>query len=155
MNLKVKQTGLDSTLKYFEEMKPGLKAKSKNIVSKAADYALRKAQSNAPSSIADTLYKQTYGNVKAIVASTADFATYIEFGTGVVGMGTPHPQPSSVEPNGWVYDVNAHGEAGWKYIGKDGKLHWTKGVPSKPFMYQATKDLENQLSSIAKEEFDK
>lgn len=65
-----------------------------------------------------------------IISVDSDYAEYVEYGTGIVGSNNPHPKPIN-----WQYDVNAHGDEGWKYIGDDGKLHWTKGMPSRPFMY--------------------
>lgn len=58
----------------------------------------------------------------------AEYAMYVEFGTGVVGSENPHP-------HAWEYDINEHGADGWTYIGKDGKRHWTAGQRSHPVMY--------------------
>lgn len=58
----------------------------------------------------------------------SDHACYVEFGTGIVGADSPHPKP-------WAYDINGHGEDGWQYLGDDGRLHWTMGSESRPFMY--------------------
>lgn len=73
------------------------------------------------------------------------YAMFVEYGTGVVGADNPHPNPAR---SGWVYDINSHGEEGWwyqtvegdpnptKYITSTGEwLAWTKGMPSRPFMY--------------------
>jgi len=70
---------------------------------------------------------------------------FYEYGTGVRGQGSPHPK----DP--WDYDIHNHGEAGWNYVvtkgyhmdvadyvfnGKNGEiLAHTKGMPSKPFIY--------------------
>ncbi len=80
------------------------------------------------------------------VAAKGDSLMFIEYGTGVVGSGKPHPDP----PTGWSYDVNVHGETGWWYPTTssdrnptkkeldDGSIvAWTKGVESKPFMYKS------------------
>lgn len=71
---------------------------------------------------------------------------FFEYGTGIRGASSPHPK-SIVE--GWIYDVNQHGEKGWwypttesdpnpyKYVDKQGVLRaWTKGKYSKPFVYE-------------------
>lgn len=63
-----------------------------------------------------------------IVTVASEYAMYVEYGTGIVGSENPHPHP-------WEYDINAYGEDGWIYKGDDGKLHWTAGQPSRPFMY--------------------
>ena len=41
----------------------------------------------------------------------AKYALFVEYGTGVRGAASPHPEPIP----GWVYDINHHGEAGWWY----------------------------------------
>lgn len=84
-----------------------------------------------------------YGFVKC----KCGYAVYVEFGTGVVGAGKPHPDLSIA---GWRYDVNGHGELGWWYPGKDGKYHWTKGMPSRPFMYNTAQQLRQIVIPIAK-----
>lgn len=99
-----------------------------------------------------------------------DYAVLVEYGTGIVGEGSPHPglgdgdwnNPDSVEVKGntySVYDQNEHGEKGWWYPSptgwytpKDGvtneeglSLAWTKGMPSRPFMYNTMKELEQYV----------
>ena len=81
------------------------------------------------------------GSIKA----TAGHAAYVEFGTGVVGAGSPHPI-------GWAYDVNGHGDEGWHYIGDDGHLHWTKGMPSRPYMYDTARMMAEAVPDIVAEE---
>lgn len=84
-----------------------------------------------------------------IVKASAWHAVFVEYGTGVVGQGSQHP-----EPNGWEYDVNGHGSKGWVYMSdRDGKFHWTAGMPSRPFMYNTYRELENKVQSVASEVF--
>ena len=92
-------------------------------------------------------YSPTY-NV-GIIKAGAYYAAYVEFGTGVVGSTSPHPNP-----DGWAYDVNAHGDAGWVYYDDDaGKFRWTKGFKSRPFMYNTARQLEKDCEKIAREVF--
>lgn len=75
----------------------------------------------------------------------SDYAIFVEYGTGIVGSQNPHPKLDTI---GWIYDVNQHGEKGWYYptiesdpnpykIMINGQLYaWTKGMPSRPFMYE-------------------
>ena len=85
------------------------------------------------------------GNTGKIIAG-AEHAAYVEFGTGVVGAGSPHPNPV-----GWAYDINGHGEAGWIYKGDDGHLHWTRGMASRPYMYDTAQMLAEAVPQIAEE----
>lgn len=82
------------------------------------------------------------------VVSTATHSIFCEFGTGIVGAQNPHPE---VAIAGWRYDVNEHGQLGWWYIGRDGKAHWTKGMPSRPYMYETAKMLRSMVVPLAKE----
>ena len=78
------------------------------------------------------------------------YAVYVEYGTGVVGASSPHPEPAS----GWVYDANHHGDSGWLYFSlKEGKVMWTKGQPSRPFMYNTFRELQRKAQDIARSVF--
>ena len=79
------------------------------------------------------------------------WAKFVEFGTGVVGAENPHPDVSIA---GWRYDTNEHGESGWFYF-KEGSWHWTKGLPSRPFMYETSIELTKKVTEIAKEVFER
>ena len=88
-----------------------------------------------------------------MVEVTAPHAAFVEFGTGVVGKGSPHPEAMQ---NGWNYDYNNRGSEGWLYFNpNDGKLHRTAGQPASPFFYDARKQLEDEKLSIAREVFKK
>lgn len=84
-----------------------------------------------------------------IIKAGAPYAVYVEFGTGIVGKGQPHPSPDD-----WRYDINEHGESGWWYFNDyTGHPQWTKGMPSRPFMYNTARELENACERIAREVF--
>ena len=84
-----------------------------------------------------------------IVKAGVSYAIFVEYGTGVVGAGSPHPKP-----DGWQYDVNGHGDKGWVYLNeRDGKYHWTRGYQSRPFLYNTARELERECVGIAKEVF--
>ena len=74
----------------------------------------------------------------------ADYALFVEYGTGIVGAQNPHPEPAP----GWTYDVNAHGEKGWTYFdAKQNRYRWTKGEPAHAFVYKT----REYMKSIADE----
>ncbi len=74
----------------------------------------------------------------------ADYALFVEYGTGIVGANSPHPEPAP----GWTYDVNAHGEKGWTYFDeKQNRYRWTKGEPAHAFVYKT----REYMKSIADE----
>ncbi len=84
-----------------------------------------------------------------IIKTDCPYAVYVEYGTGIVGKGSPHPAPK-----GWKYDVNEHGESGWFYYNeRDQKWHWTQGMESRSFMYNTRQILEQNVVKTAKEVF--
>lgn len=84
-----------------------------------------------------------------IIRAGAPHAVFVEFGTGVKGQNNPHP-----EPEGWKYDTNQHGEEGWWYWGEwDSNWHWTQGMPSRPFMWETSKELPLLFDKLAREVF--
>lgn len=84
-----------------------------------------------------------------IIKAGAPYAVYVEFGTGIVGKNQPHPSPDD-----WRYDINEHGDSGWWYFNDNtGRMQWTKGMPSRPFMYNTARELENACERIAREVF--
>lgn len=87
-----------------------------------------------------------------IIKAGAPYAVYVEFGTGIVGKTSPHPD----KPEGWQYDINDHGDDGWWYFNDNtGRTQWTKGMPSRPFMYNTARKLENDCRIIAREVFNR
>lgn len=84
-----------------------------------------------------------------IIRADTPYAIYVEFGTGVVGSHSPHP-----DPQGYQYDKNNHGDKGWVYYDdKAQKWRWTKGFKSRPFMYNTARELEKECVRIAEEVF--
>jgi hypothetical protein len=61
------------------------------------------------------------------IAVNGDVALFVEFGTGIVGSRNPHP----VDP--WQYDVNDHGDKGWRYKDSSGQWRATSGMKSRPY----------------------
>lgn len=70
-----------------------------------------------------------------------------EMGTGIVGSNNPHPSPEGPFKS-WKYDVNEHGEKGWKYPKEDGTYGWTNGLPSRHMFYDAMNDIINEIGNI-------
>lgn len=86
-----------------------------------------------------------------IILTSKPYAVYVEYGTGIVGLESPHPDPQSAN---WEYDVNQHGEKGWLYLKKTdngNKFRWTKGMPARPFMFNTLRWLEQNAPAIASE----
>lgn len=98
------------------------------------------------------------------IYTNCDYAKFIEFGTGVVGAGGKDRYGRGGEtypgelPSNWAYASGSHifttkdGITGWYYF-KNGNFHFTEGQPSKPFMYETSVELREQILEVAKEVF--
>lgn len=91
-----------------------------------------------------------------IIRTDCWYAVFVEYGTGVVGAGSPHPGPWDPVPVSWndrvytQYDTYGHGESGWWYYNEyEGRVMWTKGQPSRPFFYQ----MYMQMVQLAEQAF--
>ena len=153
MNLNTKHTirlSLSSINEYkqiLEEYKKKLPQIAENIVRRVSEVGL---QDNHKS--AELLPIKNEGNViSGGIRTTDEIDTYREFGTGIVGSQNPHIA-EYLEKVGWIYDVNEHGEKGWRYPKGDGTYGWTKGIPASKKFYDAMKRMEEELPNIAKEE---
>lgn len=84
-------------------------------------------------------------------------AVWIEFGTGVVANAgnAPHPKASELQMSPWGTFGKGKGANpnGWYYLGDDGEVHHTYGIPSNRFLYNTAQTLRRQYPEIAKEIF--
>lgn len=146
-------TGINKALKEIERRKKEIQQMIQSLIEKMVDYGIEIAQATVidmgayfSGELARSIDGYYSPSLNAgFVRATADYACYVEFGTGVKGKGSPHPAPQ-----GWKYDVNNHGEQGWFYF-KDGAWHWTRGMQSRPFMYETLKELEQIVENVALE----
>ncbi len=94
------------------------------------------------------------------VVADSEHAIFVEFGTGQMGEEEPYPYPL---PSGvdWQYKSGktifevSPGQYGWFYPGNDGKWYFTQGMPSRPFMFNTSIELQELVVKTAKEIFRK
>lgn len=159
IKFNLSQRSIQSAIKQVEQYKKDLTVKCQRLIealtAKGIDIAKFHVQNlgafytgELEGSI-DGYYSPSLG--VGIIYAGSWYAVYVEFGTGLQGQQSPHPESGSY---GWVYDVNNHGEAGWSYFNeRDGKYHWTTGMPSRPFMYLTAKELDRICETVAKAVF--
>ena len=126
--------GIDNAVKYATEM----------MYNKVLEYCYANGISNHTSQI----QWQYDDNAKSGRVWTDDMVIiFNEMGTGIVGSNNPHPNPDGPFKS-WRYDVNEHGEKGWKYPKEDGTYGWTKGLPSRHMFYSAFQDIKSEIGNI-------
>lgn len=94
---------------------------------------------------------------KAIIRVNKDYAIFVEFGTGIVGMNAPkHPNPQLMASAGYEvggrrdhYVTLEDGRIGWWYFNEElGKYCFTAGMASRPFMYNTAQFLRDYIRSL-------
>lgn len=99
--------------------------------------------------------KRFVGNNRVIFAVVADssHAIYVEVGSGLLGAQSPYPGKLPVTyAQGKTIRQLADGRYGWFYQ-RDGQWYFTEGMPSRPFMYFASIEMQEKIVKIAKEVF--
>lgn len=85
-----------------------------------------------------------------------NYALFVEYGTGVEGGRSPHPEAGD---EGWRYAVGKHifttkdGRIGWIYPTKDGGYRFTEGQPARPYWHDAVEELPQYIKEAAKKVF--
>lgn len=176
-NLSV--SSVRAAIKDLEDYKKDLANKCNMLSQRLAEKGVEIAKAEIvdldavfTSELLNSIHSEDKGDgVWAVVAGT-DHALFVEFGTGQVGQQSPYPYgfPDGIS---WSYntgktirqalnDIVIHGstfvKAGeyyWSYVGKDGKIHITKGMPSRPFMYNTANELRDKIVETAREVFGK
>lgn len=126
--------------KLEKALQDGIDELSDRLYNKMGEYLILYGLGG--SELMNTRFSVPYGNGIRIGCGS-DHVAFVEFGTGIVGKGNPHPKRRD-----WIYDVNGHGDNGWWYPTDNpypnqptkyynGKLYaWTAGMASRPFMYK-------------------
>ena len=87
------------------------------------------------------------------VVADSEHAIYVEMGTGMVGAESPYPgKLPAVYAQGQTIRQLSDGRYGWFYE-RDGQWYFTEGMPSRPFMYFASLEMQERIVKIAKEVF--
>lgn len=154
--ISVSLGNIDDAIRQIEEYEKKVQQNIKDFLSKLLESGVEIAKTKImelgaidsgelQNSLKYTLYKE--GN-KGIIFSDCKHACFVEFGTGIRGSADPHPTLP------WAYDTEGHGEDGWYYYDtEEDRIRFTKGMPSRPFMYETGKDLERKAVEIAREVF--
>lgn len=166
-----------AAIKALEDYKKDLAYKCALLSQKLAEKGVEIAKAEIISldavftrELLESIHSDEKGSgVWAVIAGTTHCA-FVEFGTGQVGQSSPYPYdfPEGVS---WAYNTGKTirqamqdivirgstfvkaGEYYWTYVGKDGKLHITKGMPSRPFMYNTANELRDIVVETAREVF--
>lgn len=155
-----RKISLDS--KHIREAIKDLKEIEKEIddlpkdIEKILDEAVIYCMKNTPISDKDgrhlrfnTYWEKTSDGYR--IVQEGENVTYVEFGTGVVGENSPHPEASDF---GWKYGIGEHifttkdGRRGWFFpleSGGEVQVRFTEGQKANMQMYKTARWLEERL----------
>ena len=159
--------GIKNAIKELKRYKQSVETKTKLLVQQLTDYGAEIVRvkivnmgayySGELLSGVDGYYSPSL-NV-GFVRVTSDHVAFVEFGTGVVGQNSPHKNGEYLSKAAWQYASGAKifttqdGRVGWIYPTDDGGFRFTEGMPSRPFMYETTLELQSKFKQMATEVF--
>lgn len=162
INMTLDAKSIDNAIREIRHIQEQLVEAMNDLIQKLADEGVKEAKAQvAAMDAVDTgeLERSIYGYYDpesriGYVIAGAPHAFYVEYGTGIIGAIEQHPEASEA---GWEYMVGEHitigpgGHIGWWYKSdKDGKLHWTRGQPARPFMYNTMVWLEEAAQALGR-----
>lgn len=158
ISVKLSKEGLDKAIKAVEEEKAALRIKAGAIAMKLAEEGAAKAKSEVErmdaimhGDLVDSIRAKATGVSSSAIIADAAHAEFVEYGTGIKAKESGYKHPEL--PSGWKHDSNEHGEAGWWYWNEELYAFInTKGMESRPFMYNTKTWLKDNAAIIAKKE---
>ena len=158
ITIQLSEESIKAAIKELDKYKKELSKKATILVQKLVDAGVEIAKQEVltlgafdSGELHDSLDGLMYTDgAHGIIFTNCGHCAFVEFGTGVVGLHNQHPFMNLVTG----FDVNKHGEKGWVYYDeKQGRFRWTKGMPSRPYMYLTARQLEERVGEIAREVF--
>lgn len=156
---------IDKAINELKAYKADIDEKTDELRKRVAELIARKAQAGFDSSIASDLrnggtrkaeVKVTVEDNGTVVLAKGADAVFVEFGAGVyhnTAVGTsPNPKGSELG-----FTIGSYGKGygkgnAWGFY-EDGELVITRGTPATMPMYNAVKEICNEISAIAREVF--
>ena len=159
---------VDDAIKFFKNYKQDQQKKTEQLMTQIANEISKLALSNfmacfvddtvsgGPSSAQVTLSVEKAKDLVLVVANGED-AVFCEFGAGVYYNGSsgssPHPKGAELGMTIGSYGKGFGSRKVWGYYDENNSLVLTRGTPAAMPMYNAMKDVCDQIYSIAREVF--
>lgn len=152
-------SNIDEVIKYVEQYRKALNKGIDNGIEKLTEIAYEIVKQycekvNLSNHLDSISWEYDSINKVGTVSTGDEVIIFKEMGTGIIGSNNPHPSPSP-EFSSWTYDINNHGESGWKYPKKDGTFGWTKGLPANSMFYNTFNDIKKYVDSTVQIEIHK
>lgn len=160
ISVPLSDKGIDDLIKNLEEYKEWLKKKTQELVDRLAEQGKQAASFTFDIAVYDgkkdvSVKTEQRGDCVTAVIAYGSTALILEFGAGVT-LGYGHPEPMGYGPGTYPGQKHAMDPKGWylpKDVQKDAGTDHSVGNPPSMAMYNARKELEQDLERIAKEVF--
>lgn len=173
MQIQIK--GLDKAIKDYKEYRDSLKNKLRTLMERLAEIGIVTAELKLQTVVYDGTNDMKINSVpkwidenKLAISAKGNSVAFIEFGTGVV-YADDHPKAADVGAIRGAYGKGKGKQTTWGYYGdpgtngitiekKKGKAKGktvvlTHGNPANRVLYDAGKEMRNQIVDIAREVF--
>lgn len=163
--IKLKLGDIDKAIeeleKYEKQVEKNVETFIKRLVDEGVEIAKAKIISLPAVESGELLGSVKPGEIvdnKGVIVVDSAYAVFVEFGSGVANnkSGSSHPKSGELgmSPIGTYGEGKGSNPDGWWYFDKkQGRKRWTKGMPSRPFMYETARELEHRVNDIAREVF--
>lgn len=151
INLTAK--GIDDEIALLWEQKRKLRDNAYEHLCELAEFAYEELVTRIPrdtGELVSTVYCTVDANTLTLrIGVGSDHALYVEFGTGIRGIESPHPDESWLDEVGWDYNsmtsehiyLMSDGEPGWFYPSDDGRWVPTHGQLSRHYFYDTIMEI--------------
>lgn len=170
MKIKCNLSNLDKAIKQIEDYRKYLQRKQKLLMERLAEIGINSAtisfQNALYAGVNDVVVEQTptwIDDNKLVISAHGSSITFIEFGTGITYTSPEHPKAGELGFTRGGYGKGRGKRKGWGYYGEPGNigtpikdkpgLVFTRGNPASRSMYDAGKQMREQITTIAKEIF--
>lgn len=153
--IRVKLSELDDFIRDLKEYKAKVEAAPSKIVAELAEIGRKEIEGNI-GAITDVDGNYLAGSGKEVNGNTAaafmvgSQASFLEFGTGIQGQSSPHPDANV---HGWEYNTGATIKNNqWRYYDPFlNKFVTTSGIPAQMPVFKAANEVRARVEEAVKE----
>lgn len=166
IKLSLSAKSIRSAIDEIEKYRQTLQDKLYMLVQELADIGVESAIQNVENydavftselvnSISAEERTENLNHVVFAIKTDCEHAIYVEMGTGIKGANHPYKgKLPAMYMQGKTIRQLEDGRYGWFYPDENGHWHFTEGMPSRPFMYDASLEIMDKCVEVAKRIFE-
>jgi len=157
--VELRESGLTNLIKWTQAYKKRIEQKTDELAKRLAELGATSASLGFARALYDgnndfEITIEHQGNGHYVVKASGESVLFVEFGAGVtMGNGHPEAADNGMGPGTYPGQTHANDPNGWWYRDEDKYAHHSYGNPPNMPMYNAVKNIEQELQRIAEEVF--